>query len=277
MKVVYIDLLFVTNLIPDYLLLRITAAMLGRYPKKLRLALGTLFAALCSLPLYLLPMSVYMSLCAKAVVCALVCLITFGRHKLSQSCTLFCAMSFAGGVSAICWLGLSDGLSVRGTAVYAHLSQPMLVCASLLAYCVIRLVFSVGQASRGGRKVKVEAGLLGRPITFSAYQDSGNTLFEPFSGRAVIVLYQHECIPLLPCDAARIITESSSAHLCFEHLAGIYPRIFSLIPYSTAAGNGLMLCIKPDEIQVNGKKENCIIGISPQPITVDGCSALIGV
>lgn len=220
-----------------------------------------------------------MSLGAKAVVCALVCLITFGRHKLSQSCTLFCAMSFAfaGGVSAICWLGLSDGISVRGTAVYANLSLPMLVCASLLAYCVIHLVFSVGQASRGGRKVKVEAGLFGRHITFSAYQDSGNTLFEPFSGKAVIVLDQHECLPLLPYDAARIIAESSSAHLCFEHLAVIYPRIFSLIPYSTAAGNGLMLCVKPDEIQVNGKKENYIIGISPQPITVDGCSALIGV
>ena len=78
MRVIYIDLLFITNLIPDYLLLRITAVLLGRYVRQWRLILGAIVAAACALPLYLLPMSTYMSLCAKALVCLLVCLVTFG-------------------------------------------------------------------------------------------------------------------------------------------------------------------------------------------------------
>ena len=51
MRVIYIDLLFVTNLIPDYLLLRLTAVLLGRYVRQWRLILGAIVAAACALPL----------------------------------------------------------------------------------------------------------------------------------------------------------------------------------------------------------------------------------
>ncbi len=279
MKVVYIDLLFVTNLIPDYLLLRITATLLGRYVRWWRLGLGATFAAACALPLYLLPMSTYLSLCVKALVCALVCLITFGRHRLANTCTLFCAMSFAfaGGVSAVCWLGLLDGVSVRGGALYANLSLPMLICASLLAYCVMRLVFSCGEAARGGRQTKAEITLLGKSLTVSAYRDSGNTLHEPFTGKGVLVLSPRECMELVPDDAAEVLKKAAAPPECFETLGRMYPGVFSLIPYSTASDGGLMVCIKPDCILIDGKKDHRIVGISHREITINGCSAIIGV
>ena len=279
MKVIYIDLLFVTNLIPDYLLLRITATLLGRYVRQWRLILGAVFAAVCALPLYMLPMSTYLSLSAKALVCLLVCLVTFGRRKITAACTLFCAMSFAfaGGVSAVCWLGLLDGVSVRGGTLYANLSLPMLICASLLAYCVMRLVFSCGEASRGGRTAKVELALMGKSLTVTAYEDSGNTLREPFSGKAVLVLSPSLCAQLLPRDAARVLREGMPPHRCFEELGRMHPGVFSLIPYSTAGDGGLMVCIKPERMTVNGKKDPRLVGISHREITVNGCGAIIGV
>jgi len=279
MKVVYIDLLFITNLIPDYLLLRLTSILLGRFVRPWRMALGAVFAAVCALPLYLLPLSVYSALLAKAAVCALVCLITFGRQKLTGVCTLFCGMSFAfaGAVSAVCWLGISDRISVHGTSLYANLSLPMLCCAAVLAYCLMRLVFAGGRAQRGGKKVTVQASLLGREVRFCAYPDSGNLLREPFSGKAVIVTSLSQCLPLLPPDAAEIIAAESMPHLCFERLCRMYPRIFSLIPYSTAGGSGLMLCIRPQKVITDGKKDDRVIGISPEEITADGCTAIIGV
>lgn len=279
MKVVYIDLLFITNLIPDYLLLRITATLLGRYVRWWRQACGAAFAAACALPLYLLPMSTYLSLCIKALVCLLVCLITFGRHRLANTCTLFCAMSFAfaGGVSAVCWLGLLDGVSVRGGALYANLSLPMLICASLLAYCVMRLVFSCGEAARGGRRAKAEITLLNKTLTVSAYRDSGNTLHEPFTGKGVLVLSPRECMELVPDDAAEVLRRDVPPLGCFEELGRMYPGVFSLIPYSTAGNSGLMVCIKPDLILIDGKKDHRIVGISHREITINGCSAVIGV
>ena len=279
MRIVYIDLLFLTNLIPDYLLLRLTACLLGRYTRGFRIWLGSIFAALCAIPLYFLPMSMYMALAAKAAVCLLVCLMTFGRQKLTAVCTLFTAMSFAfaGAVSALCWLGVTEGASVRGGTVYANLSLPMLILASLLAYCVMRLIFTRGEGAKGGRKAKIEVQLQGRQAVFDAYEDSGNDLREPFTGRGVIVVSMPACLPLLPPESAEALSGQEDASHLFEILSKNHPRTFGLIPYSTASGGGLMLTVKPDRVTVNGKTDNRIIGISPREITASGCCALIGV
>jgi stage II sporulation protein GA (sporulation sigma-E factor processing peptidase) len=129
MKIIYLDVLFIVNLIPDYLLLKLTGILWGRYPKRWRLFLGSFFAAATAIPLYFTPFGVYGSCAAKAIVCILVCLITFGKNNLGGVCSLFIGMSFAfaGAVSVLCWLGVSDGISVQGATVYANLSLPMLI------------------------------------------------------------------------------------------------------------------------------------------------------
>jgi len=280
MKIVYIDLLFFTNLIPDYLLLRLTSSLLGRYPKKWRVALGSVFAALCSVPLYFLPLGIYLSLCAKALVCILVCLITFGRRKLTANCTVFCAMSFAfaGAVSGLCWMGLLGGVSVRGGSVYANLSLPMLIAASALAYCVIRLIFGHGDAAKGGMSKEVCVSYNGKSLRFKAFCDSGNSLHEPFGGRQVVIISAKDCLPIFSPAEVEILSSSLDLSQSFSRLSSLFPGRYSLIPYSTAGDNGLMLILRPDKLTVNGKTEDRLLGLSRKQISVGiGCNAIIGV
>ena len=280
MKIIYIDVLFLVNLIPDYLLLRLTGILWGRYPKRFRLILGSVFAALAAIPLYFVSFGVYGSFIAKAVVCALVCLITFGAKKLGGVCTLFTAMSFAfaGAVSVLCWLGVSDGISVQGATVYANLSVPMLIAATLLAYCVIRLIFGHGDAVQGGKSSDLEITYGSRSIKIRALQDSGNNLCEPYTGKPVIVIGANQCVDLFPKTMQDILTSGEDASDMFKKLASICPSRFSLIPYSTASDNGLMLTFKPDTVLINGRKQDYIIGISGTEINAAGnCRAIIGV
>ena len=273
-------MLFIVNLIPDYLLLRLTGILWGKYPKKYRLALGSVFAAAASIPLYFIRLGVYGSFIAKVAVCAMVCLITFGRKKLGGICTLFTAMSFAfaGAVSVLCWLGISDGISVQGATVYANLSLPMLIAATLLAYCVIRLIFGHGDAVQGGKSADIEITLGNRSIKIRALQDSGNNLREPYTGKRVIVIGAAESSELFSGSVQDILQSGQPPSDMFKRLAVIDSGRFSLIPYSTASGNGLMLTFKADKLLVNGKKQDYILGISPHEINAAGnCRAIIGV
>lgn len=280
MKIIYLDVLFIVNLIPDYLLLRLTGILRGKYPKPIRLILGSVFAAAAAIPLYFIPLGVYGSFIAKALVCALVCLITFGKSKLGSVCTLFTGMSFAfaGAVSLLCWLGVSNGISVQGATVYANLSFPMLIIASLMAYCVIRLIFGHGDAVAGGKSSDIEISVDQKTLKIRALQDSGNNLHEPYSGKPVIVLSSSDCAGLFSKDIGDILTSDISPDEMLKRVGLYYPKRFSLIPYSTASGSGLMLTIRPDKVTVDGKVRNYILGVSPHEINAAGnCRAVIGV
>lgn len=280
MKIIYLDILFLVNLIPDYLLLRLTGILWGKYPKPLRLILGSVFAAAAAIPLYFISLGIYGSFAAKAVVCGLVCLITFGKNKLAGVCTIFTGMSFAfaGAVSVLCWLGVSDGISVRGATVYANLSLPMLLISTLLAYCVIRLIFGHGDAVQGGKSCDIEIRIGQKSIKLRALQDSGNNLYDPYTGKPVIVISPPECAELFPEELGRIIKSHIPSTEILEMISYYDPKRFSLIPYSTASGNGLMVAIKPDKVLVNGKSQDYILGISQNEINAVGnCRAIIGV
>ena len=118
---------------------------------------------------------------------------------------------------------------------------------------------------------------MGKSMSINAYEDSGNTLRDPFCGKSVLVLSPSLCAQLLPEGLSRVLKSQLPPHQCFEELSRMHPGVFSLIPYSTAGDSGLMVCIKPERVTVNGKKDPRLLGISPREITINGCGAIIGV
>ena len=188
MKIVYLDLLFLTNLIPDYLILRLTAAILGIFVSPARTVLAAILGGVLSVPVYFLNVGNGLSFFVKICLCVFICLVCFGRKRTAAACLLFCALSFAfcGAVLALSLINVT-GAHVKNGSVYAEISFPLLLVGSVFAYCVLRLVFGQGSASGEKKELTVSASLNGRTVRFKALSDTGNCLLHPFSNKRIMV------------------------------------------------------------------------------------------
>ncbi len=256
--VIYIDSLFLLDFVIDYLLLLLTGKVTGSPLRRRRIALaaalGAGYSVLCAVVrLPVLPHPVL-----KLAVAVLLVLLAYGHCRRLLRCVLiFLALSAAFG-GALYALELMLGRPLT-------LSVPTLLLFSAAAYGVLSL---------GGRKLarhslaelrQITVRLGSRSTTLTALLDNGNTLTDPMTGRGVPVV-EGDCLaPLLPPEA-----DYRHPAQCFQSLPD--PAAFRLLPYrSVGIDNGLLLAVRADALEVDGKPfPNRLIALSPTPVSDTG-------
>lgn len=268
-ETIYLDSLFALNAVIDYFLLlcsaRAAGAVLHRWRLALAAVLGGLWAVACVLPgmgfLTYAPM--------KLVPAFFMALIAFcGERRLWRCLVIFLAISAAFG-GAVWAASMLAGTEMYGGSVYIPVSMRVLVLSFALCYAAVSLVFRrVGKRSE--REIlPLTVTLGGKSAALRALRDTGNGLYDPVSGRSVAVAELEAIRPLLPgfygaaADAASLCEELSA-------LPGLAGRVM-LLPYSAlGTGHGLIAALRPDAVEVSGRREDILIGLSPAPLSRDG-------
>lgn len=270
--VVYLDRVFLMNLLVDYLLLLSAAQLSGRMLRRLRLLVcaagGGVYAALTFLPgcaflctpLCQLAAGVGMALCAYR-----------GRRKPAL---LFLLLSggLAGFVLALgLWAGSPVGLLCR---VYrGEVSWPLLLGAALGFYVLLRLLLGQGARHGGGELLKITISVCGRKQTVTALHDTGNTLRDPVSGRPALVLERGAAEALWPPEVAEVLASPLPPE---EKMARLHRQgaavTFSLLPFrSVGTPAGLLLAARSDYIEVNGRRyPRTPVALSEHPVSDGG-------
>lgn len=270
--VVYIDRVFLLNTLMDYLLLLTTARLSGlplrRWWLLLWAALGGVYASAVFLP-EMHWLGHPLGRLAAGVVMALAAFRGGGRQT-----ALFFLLA-AGLAGVVLALGLAFG-SPEGLAqrvYYADISWPVLVLTALAAYGLLHILF--GQAARhgGGELLRITIAINGRHQTVTALHDTGNTLRDPVSGRAALVLERRAAEDLWPQEVAEVLSqplppEEKMARL---HRQGWGLR-FTLLPFrAVGTEGGLLLAARSDYIEVDGKRyPRTPVALSEQPVSDGG-------
>ena len=89
----------------------------------------------------------------------------------------------------------------------------------------------------------------GEKISLTGFMDTGNNLYDPYKRRPIILVsnkYKKE-------------------------------DKFILVPYYTAGGEGLLKCIKPDSIYIEGIRYNgnVLVGFSDSPKLIEGVDVIL--
>ena len=268
METIYIDRLFIINLIIDYLLALGTARVCGLVLRRWRYALAALFGAAYA-ALSILPACSFLSLLPfKLCSGAAMSLIAFGGEKKLMRCTavFFAVSALFGGI--IWALSLHSGTG--GNAVYVPLSMPVLVFAFGISYAVLSFAFS--RTAKGMEKqVYITRVSLGeKAVTLRTLCDSGNTLFDPVSGRRVLVA---------SADALQDLFPEVSLSAEATELIMARQGVFRLIPYSAVGTKGGMLAaFVPHSISLDGRESrDILVAVSPSAINGDGFDSVIGI
>lgn len=275
MTVVYIDLLFLLNLIANDLLLLAAGRMAGAALRRWRIGLGAAAGALYA-ALVFLPGMVWLARWpCKLASGVLMALIAYGGEaRLLRVTVLFFGASaaLAGTVLGLELLG-NVSLTLEHGVFYTPLDVRLLLLSFVACYFVLSLFFRrVGEHAR--ELARLDIALEGGRATLTALRDTGHTLTDPADNRPVVVADGRALAGLLPgwADPEDPI---GSVERC--HAAG--SRRVRLIPYRAVGVEcGMLLAVRSQGVAVDGKPVGKLL-VALSPTAVDdggGYQALIG-
>jgi len=272
MKVIYADTLFLLNGLVDYLLLLCSARLAGEPLHRLRFVLGAVLGGGYAVALFLPGLEwLYHPACRLASAVLMVLIAFSGSRRLLRQCMLFFALScaFGGGVLAVSLLG-GQPLTLDGGVFYSAIDLKIILVSAAMCYLVLSLVFQRwGRHSvTRGELEPITLWAQGKKLTLMALRDTGNTLTDPISGKAVFVAEGDAIKGLFDLEH----TDMSQPHIGIERLGRLYPGRFRLLPYRAVGVEcGLLLVVRMDRVEMGtrvGKDE--LVALSPNAVSDGG-------
>lgn len=279
MTVVYIDVLFLLNLVVDYLLLLAAARITGEMTVRFRMAMGAMLGAGYAAVLFL-PGCGWLAQPLCKLCCAVgMVLLSFGRsRRLLRLLVVFFGVSAAlgGVVLALQMLG-AGGLTLENGVLYTGFDVRLLLVTVILSYVFLSLAFE-RTARHGGKRQDLNTARLTmgeRQITLTVLTDTGNTLTDPVQNRPVMVAEARALNGLLPEELDPADPVGTMERIQEETLK----KRLRLLPYrAIGVENGLLLAVRVDRAVI-GKQEwkGLWVALSPTPVSDGGgYQALIG-
>lgn len=280
--VVYIDSLFLLNLVINYLLLLAAARLAGEAIHRLRLALGAALGAGYAAAVFFPGMGFLLHPLCKLAAAVLMVLVGFPRsRRLLRVILVFLGLACAlgGGIFAIELLG-GRTLTLKNGVIYSKMDLKLLLLSASVCYLILSLVFrrSAGHGIREQKPAVLSRN--GKRVVLTALLDTGNTLTDPVTGKPVMVADWQQLTPLLPSGVTLDETALRRPVETLERLAGQgVGRGFRLLPYQAVGVEcGMLLALNMERVQVGVRDYGPIlVAMAPNRLSDGGgYSALIG-
>lgn len=269
--VLYLDAVWLLNLLIDASLLQLTALMLKRRTNRLRFWLGALTASSVVLILFTPLAFLVAHPLGKFLFSVLIIYVTFGFRRLSvfvQNLAAFYFLAFAigGGLFALHYFFQNDAFYANSrfltTLNYGDPVSWIVIVAGfpfLWFFSKKRIDHTVvrkWQSSAGAEAIIQMADLT---IKAKAFIDSGNKLYEPLTRFPVMFLSREACKDALPAELFRAFS-GEEGMLSRESLAAEWKNRLALIPYTAVDGSRrFATAVRPDRVLIihEGKLIEC--------------------
>ncbi|MDE6591675.1 MAG: sigma-E processing peptidase SpoIIGA [Oscillospiraceae bacterium] len=290
---VYVDILIITNIYVDFLLIKSTSIITHSRLKTLRGIVAAVLGSLFSLVIFLPKIPPLGLTAIKLVSAAAVIFSAFGyesREAYFKRLFVFFITSFifAGLGSAASSFGGGRVIVSRNGVIYGNFSMPVLIASTIGAYAVIQLYKRVADVSEKGGVYTVTARQGSKTVSFRALADTGNSLRDMITGKPVIIANRSilsELFGYIPneSDLCNIpenpspgfISGNTSTALKFrqrqqwQQCPKRRRQMWRIIPCKTVSGTALIPICRPDEVAVKNEETGQLrtadvyLGVSP--------------
>ncbi len=256
MQVVYIDVLFLVNFCMDFLALWFSGGFLRLPRKRLPLLLSSVLGAVYAIGTLLFAGHPLPSTLIGVAVAFLLCFVAYGRECrrrlfLTLSVIFYVISCLFGGMITAFYSLLERFFSDRREFYEALVGGEGKVAIFFSLMMIVALVagafkrFFLPRTVERTAKVDVKVGE--RRIMLSALVDTGNTLCDPLSGRACIVIDPQAVNEVIPRD---VLAFSDGGSLDTALLSPESGKRIRLIPTESVGGGQLLVGYLPDRIEV---------------------------
>ena len=282
---VYLDVIFLENLVINYIILYATGIISKSKTKQSRILLGSTIGAIYSIIYYLINLQIYSSFIVKIVLSIVIIYVTFNSKnlkQLSKQVLLFYLVSFVfGGASiAIIYMANSQDITIQNGVLVGKYTIKTILIGIIIAYLTVIVAFKVirSKLSKNDLICDIEISLNKHKINTKAMIDTGNMLREPITNIPVIVMEHTLFYDVIPKQILNNIENILGGDLSKipEELQSEYISKFKVIPFSSLGKqNGMLLGLKGEDLKINFKDEvkninKVIIGIYNKSLTKRG-------
>ena len=236
----YIDLFFIFNVIIDYIIIMSTSILLKRRTSYIRMILSSLIGGISSLVLF----TSLNKIVIEIVSIVIMVLISFGykgiRYLINNILYMYILSTLLGGIIYLFNIKVSNSM---------FLTYLIIIVISI-EIMILYIKENKKMRSIYNNYYKIDIYFKDREkLSLIGFVDTGNNLYDPYKKRPVIIVPN------------KYIKEDK----------------YILVPYHTINGNGLLKCIKPDIIFIDGigYKGNVLIGFSDSFNFGDGVDVIL--
>lgn len=289
---IYLDVVFIENVIMNYIILYGTAIIAKIIPKHIRLILASTVGAIYSIIAYMSILKIYSNIILKVILSIVIVYIAFNPpniNKTIKELILFYLTSFVFGGAAFFLIYIvkpQDIIMQNGVYVGTY---PLKIAffGAILGFIVVITSFRIikTKLSRKSLLCNIKIKLQNKKVETVAMIDTGNLLKDPISNAPVIVVEHSLLYNILPKQILNNLDNILGGELenIPEDVKEKYISKLKVIPFSSLGKqNGILLGIKADEINIESEdnnitKDNVIVGIYDKSLTKRGeYRALVG-
>lgn len=254
---VYLDLVILLNFGFDLLLLFAVAIVLRRSSTLMRLVLGALVGSITIISMFVEFSSIGLFL-VKILISVIMCIITFGfrdlKYTLNNLFYLYTSSILLGGFLYL--LNLEFSYKNEGLLFYYNGLSINVIILIILSPIIIYAYIKQGKNLRNNYSNYYNIDIYlknDEVINATAFLDTGNKLEDPYKKRPIILLNNNK------------IKIDYELHKLL------------LVPYESLNNHGLLKCIIPDKVFIEGVgfRDNFLIGISNEEIKIDGVDCIL--
>lgn len=250
---VYIDLILITNFLFDFILLLAVSIILKRNAKIIRIILGALFGSLTILSLFIRFNTIELFF-FKIIVSIGMILLSFGfknyRYFFKNMYYLYMTSIVLGGI--VYFINIQFSYKNEGLLFITNGVGINVIVGFILSIIILHQYIKQIKLLKinHNKYYKINIYLKnGRIFKLNAFLDTGNKLIDPYKKWPIILVSEKEM--------------------------GTLEKTI-LVPYHTVNGEGLLKCIKPNKVYIEGVgfKNKLFIGLSPS-INIDGVDCIL--
>lgn len=254
---IYIDLVLLLNFGFDLLLLFSVAIILRRQTTLKKLLLSSTVGSITILSMFI-ELNSFLLFIIKIIISLLMVYITFGykniKYTLKNLFYLYTSSIILGGF--LYFLNLQFSYKNKGLVFYFNGLSINVIVLIILSPTIIYLYTKQALELKNNYSNYYNIDIYlknGKIIPTTAFLDTGNKLEDPYKKRPIILLNKE--LITIDYDKDRIL----------------------LVPYDTINNHGLLKCVIPDKIFIQGIgfRNNFLVGVSNEKIKMDGIDCIL--
>lgn len=289
----YLDVIFLENLIMNSIILYATAIILKIKPKTIRVILSSAIGSIYAIITYVTEIQIYTSVILKAILAVIMVYVAFNPQNVKRmwkQIAIFYLTSFVfGGVTLylIYYIKPQEVLMKDGVFVGEYILK-VIMLGAIVAFITIKISLKIIKTKINPKDMycKIKIKLNDKIIETKAMIDTGNLAKEPITNTPVIIVESTLLETILPLQILNNLENILGGDFSqiSQEIQEKYISKLRCIPFSSLGKqNGMLLGIRADEIQVETEDEkkiskNVIVGIYDKSLTKRGeYRALIGI
>ena len=289
---IYIDIIFLENVIMNSIILYATSIILKMKTKFIRILLSSIIGSIYAIILYITNLKIYTSIISKILLSVVMVYIAYNPQnvkKMWKQILIFYLTSFVfGGVSLylIYVIKPQDILIENGMFIGEYVLKVIMLSA-IVAYVVIKTSLKIIKTKLSPKDMycKITFKLNGKEIETKAMIDTGNLVREPITNTPVIIVESSLLYDVLPKEILNNLENILGGNLekIPEEIQNEYLPKLRCIPFtSLGKQNGMLVGIKVEQVKIEKEEDtklsnNVILGIYDKSLTKKGeYRALVG-